>query len=627
MSSLSGDEQVSRISRKVAFLAVIVILFYGIILSRLFYLQIYRGKDYRILSEQISVREEELRARRGLILDRKGKVLADNRSYLEVVIIPQDLGDRDQPLSSLARLIGLTREEIKDKLNRARGHPPFFPVVLVSDAPYEMVSRIREYQRPDDLEQGEMVLKGVQVRSTYLRLYRYPELFSHVLGYLKEIDQATLERLSKEKSPERERYSMGDLMGAAGVESAYDLDLRGIDGVKARVVDAQGKEIRDNPEIASLAERGSTLPVDGHHLMTTLDFKAQEEAAKALGDRRGAVVALDPQSGEVLVLYSSPGFDGNRIMGEIDREYWKKINLDENKYLYNRAIQAAYPPGSTYKVVGAFAGLETGIIKPESHFGCGGGLQFGNRYFHCWNKGGHGSVEIIRGIMQSCDVFFYNVGLKVGVDGLDEYARKLGLGAKTGIEIPYEQGGLIPSSEWKMKRFKQPWIQSETLSIAIGQGYDLATPLQNARMIAIIANGGRMITPHLGKMVLGNNRQVLRTIETTVGPPFIKPEVLDLIQKGLIGVVHGAGTAGRLRSSPHKIAGKTGTAQVIGYESKAARGERTKDHAWFVAYAPYDDPKIAVSVIVENGGHGGAAAAPVAQAVIDAYLGESSNAR
>ncbi|MBI2339484.1 MAG: penicillin-binding protein 2 [Deltaproteobacteria bacterium] len=613
------EEDVSSLQNKISIVLIVVSAFILIVLVRLFYLQVMKGKEYQTLSEQISVREEELRARRGLILDRNGKVLADNRPYFEIDIIPQDLRNRVETIESLTRLIPLPAEEIEQKLENARGEPPFLPVVLVPDAPYEWVAKIREYQRPEYDAEATYYLEGVEVRASPLRVYLYPELFSHVLGYLKEIDKKTLEAF-REKYPDR--YSRGDLMGASGVEGAYDLDLRGEDGMKARVVDARGTEIRGSAEIDLLREQASFAPVDGNHLVTTLDYDAQTAAASFFEGKRGAVVALDPNTGELLVLFSSPGYNGNRITKKIDKPYWQKINLDPDKYLYNRAIQAAYPPGSIYKIVTAMAGLASGKVTPQTTFGCGGGLQFGNRFFKCWNKGGHGAVSLLRGIAQSCDVYFYNMGLKAGVDGLSQQARLFGLGQKTGIEIAFEQPGLIPSSEWKMRRYNQPWIDSETLSIAIGQGYDLLTPLQASVMVGMLANGGRPLKPHLGKAVLNPARERVREIRAEPGSPVLPPENLKLVQQGVIDVVHGAGTATRLAASPYKIAGKTGTAQVIGHDTGIVASGRTLPHGWFVAYAPYDDPKIAVAVIVENGGSGSGAAAPVAQGVIDAYLGK-----
>ncbi|MBI4412070.1 MAG: penicillin-binding protein 2 [Deltaproteobacteria bacterium] len=619
MPRFHTEENVSSLQTRMSFVLIVVLVFILVVLVRLFYLQVIYGSRYQTLSEQISIREEELRARRGLILDRNGKVLADNRPYFEIDIIPQDLHDRERTLASLTDLIPISREEIDKKIASAHGEAPFLPVVLVEDAPFAWVAKIREYQSPDYDADSPFYLEGVEVRASPLRVYLYPELFSHALGYLKEVDQKGLEKYDALNPG---RYSSGDLMGASGVEHAYDLELRGEDGMKARVVDARGKEIRGSSETDTLKEQSSYAPLDGNHLVTTLDYDAQAAAAGFFEGKRGSVVALDPRTGEVLVLYSSPGFDGNRITKKIDKPYWQKINLDPDKYLFNRAIQAAYPPGSIYKIVTSIAGLTSGKVTPETVFSCGGGLRFGNRYFKCWNKGGHGAVALLRGIAQSCDVYFYNMGLKAGVDGLHQAALLFGLGQKTGIEIAYEQPGLIPSSEWKMKRYKQPWIDSETLSIAIGQGYDLVTPLQAARMISMVANGGRPLRPHLGKGVLDPARRLLKEFKVSPGAPVIPEKELKLVAQGVIDVVHGVGTATKLKVSPYKIAGKTGTAQVVGHDSGVRAAGRTLAHGWFVAYAPYDDPKIAVAVIVENGGSGSGAAAPVAMGVIDTYLGK-----
>lgn len=616
MARIFNDE-VSFLQRKIPVLAGCVGLFIVIVLLRLFYLQIYHGTDYRNLSEQISVRDEEVPAKRGLILDRFGKVLADSRTYFEITVIPQYLRDRKKTIDSLSKLIPVPAEEIEDKIQKARFSPPFQPVVLVADAPYDWVAKIRERERPEYDDASPYYLEGVQVRSSPMRLYLYPELFSHVLGYLKEIDQPTLDKFEKANPG---RYSSGDWIGAAGLENHYDLDLRGHDGVKTRVVDARGREAVNDETLDILKERTSYAPEGGSHLMTTLDYDAQSAAAKALEGKRGSVVAMEPETGEVLVLYSSPAYDPNRITGKIDKPYWQMINLHEDKYLYNRAVQATYPPGSIYKIVPAFAALDSNAVTPETSYYCGGGMQFGSRYFKCWNKSGHGTVNLLRGIAQSCDVYFYQVGLKIGVDTLHDYANLMGFGAKTGIDIPFEQAGLIPSNAWKMRRHKTPWIESETLSVVIGQGYDLVTPLQSARMISMVANGGRPLKPHLAKKIIDPADRSEKQVQFPLGEPRINLDYLHQIQEGLITVVQGQGTATRLKASPYKIAGKTGTAQVIGHDSKIAVTARTQAHGWFVAYAPYEEPKIAVAVIVENGGSGSGAAAPVAQLVIDVYL-------
>ncbi len=609
----SSDEDVSYLQRKIVFLILFVALFILIVFVRLYYLQLYRGAEYRSLSEQISVREEEIHAKRGLILDRYGKVLVSNRSIYEIAIIRQHVRDLPRLIESVSKLIPLSAEEIYAKLTEFKNSPPFVPLVLVTDAPFDWVAKLRQYQRPEYDDDTPVYLEGLEVRSTFTRVYPHAELFSHALGYLREVDEKTLKHM-EETNPGL--YSQGDFMGASGVERAYDEHLKGIDGMYARVVDARGKEIRNNDELGLLQDRMSFDPEEGGTLVTSLDYDAQFAAAEAFGNRKGAVVALDPTNGQVIVMYSSPAFDPNLISRNIDRAYWAKINLHPDKFLFNRAIQAMYPPGSTYKIIPSYGGLDSGLINPDTHFNCGGGMQFGNRFFRCWNKGGHGSTDVHRAIMQSCDVFFYRTGLLLGVDGLNKYAHLFGLGQKTGIEIPYEQAGLIPSTEWKMRRYKTPWIESETLSISIGQGYDLVTPLQNAYMAAMVANGGRAFKPHFGQYILNAVGEREKNFDQPLGEPALSEKNLNLVRQGLIDVVHGAGTARRLQASPYKIAGKTGTAQVVGYDAKI----QVKDHALFVSYAPYDNPKIAVSVIVENGGHGGSDAAPVALKIIDTYL-------
>lgn len=597
-----NEEDVSTYQKKIPILVVIMLLSLFIILARLFYLQVYKGRTYRLLADQISIRELEIHARRGRILDRNGKVLADIRDYFEITVIPQYLREPERVFKSLKSLLGLDPSDLRKKLEAAKREPLFQPIVLVEDASYDQVARLRQVMRPD-YKNSVYFLEGVEVRLSPLRQYLYPALFAHALGYLKEVDEKGLTNLKKYPG----RYSRGDLLGASGIESAHDLSLRGQDGVLAKVVDAKGHEVRGEKDLELLANRASLAPIAGVDLKTTLDFHAQEIAAQAMEGRRGAVVAMDPHTGELLVFYSSPSFDPNRIIQKVDRDYWKLINLHEDQYLFNRAIQGLYPPGSIYKVVGAYAGLDSGKITPATRFHCGGGLQFGSRFFKCWKKGGHGTVDFNRGIAQSCDVYFYQVGLKLGVDLLHDYALKFGYGQKTGVEIPFEQGGLIPSKAWKESRYG-PWIESETLSIVIGQGYDLVTPLQAALMISRVANNGLGIMPHFTKT------------ESPLSAPLLSQDVLREIQKGVIAVVQGEGTATRLKQSPNKIAGKTGTAQVVGHEFKGTQNERTKPHAWFVAYAPYDDPKIALVVLVENGEGGSKTAAPIAMQIIDVYL-------
>lgn len=614
-----SDENIAYLQQRIAWITLGIFLFFSVVIARLVYLQIYQGDRYRKLATEIFVREEEIVAKRGDILDRHGKVLANTRRYFEITLTPQYVEDQDKVIASLTELLPVTADDIKKKLKDAQSEPAFRPVVIVEDAHYDWVARLSERLAPEYDAKSAYNLTGVSLRSWPLRQYVYPELFSHALGYLTEIDKTKLEKMRVELPG---WYSRGDLIGATGVESFYDQDLRGRDGVVGRVVDARGQEVKLNDDLHVLLERANLESVVGYHLKTTLDYDAQLAASGFFQDKKGAVVALDPHTGEILVLYSSPGYDANRITKKVDKEYWQLINLSPDKYLFSRATQAMYPPASTYKVVALAAGIDSGIIDPlTTKFTCRGGLNFGNRFFKCWNKGGHGTLDAVVGMGQSCDVFFYNLGIKVGVDGLAKYAHEFGLGSKTGIDIPSEKPGLIPTSEWKERVYKQKWIESETLSIAIGQGYDLVTPLQNAVVAAMVANGGYRVTPHLGLAIEDENHKTVRKVSyTPTVTALTNSEALAWVKKGMIEVIHGIGTAKRLKTSPYKIAGKTGTAQVVGHDSKVKLGKNTESHALFIAFAPYDDPKIAVSVIVEHGKGGSLAAAPIAQKVIDTYL-------
>jgi penicillin-binding protein 2 len=610
-------ENTNSLQKKLPIVLFVVFLFFSLIFWRLFQLQVQKGAGYAQLSNDISLREEEIPARRGDILDRNGMVLADSRPYLEILATPQYMNDRERVLTDVSEITGIPTEEMKEALQKARRQAPFEPVVIASGVSYESAARLKEHFLPE-YEQNDLTydLSGISVRVLSLRHYLYPELFSHALGYLKEVSEKELVRLQEDYP---DLYSRQDIWGASGMERGYDQILKGVDGQVARVVDARGREVSDLPDTDLLKSIGTYDPVPGKTVKTSLHFESQEVTAKAFGDRKGSVVALDPHTGEVIVLYSSPGYDGNRILKKIDKKYWAKINLHEDKFLFNRAVQAMYPPASTYKTVMVTAAVEEGIVDPEkTHFHCGGGMRFGNRYFKCWRKGGHGRVNAVKAMAQSCDVYFYQVGLKLGVDKIAEYAKKFGFGEKTGIKIPYEKSGLVPTKEWKKKRYDQDWIESETLSVSIGQSYNLVTMMQNARMAAMIANGGSLVTPHLVNELIDASG----TAEVFPKPEAVETSLqgslgLKVAKEGMIAVVHGYGTATRLRQSPYKIAGKTGTAQVVSSHNKT---RRTENHGLFIAFAPYDDPKIAVAVMVENGGGGSSAAAPIAHKLIDTYL-------
>lgn len=604
-------------------MGVAIILAIVIILSRLFYLQILRGEYYAKLGHEIILREEEVIAKRGRIFDRNGKVLADTRPYFELVATPQYLGNIQTVQDNLSRLFDFDGEDLGKKLASAKKRTGFNPVVLAEDIPYDWIVTLRENKISREYDDAETGLAGIDIRSWPLRTYVYPELFAHVVGYLGEIDPATLLR---KKIFKPGVYSSGDLTGKMGVEKTYDMILKGVDGINYRVVDARGREINTIPEFNLIKNQNMVAPVPGYDLKLSIDYEAQLVASEFYKDKLGAVVAMDPRNGEIIALYSAPTFDGNKIMKNIDRKYWSFLHDPKaERPLFNRAIQARYAPGSTYKPVTLLTALDMGIVDPQkTRFNCGGGMQYGNRFFKCWNKGGHGTVDFVRSLGQSCDVYFYNIAKRVGPDDIAERAHEFGMGHLTNVDLPDENSGLIPTKAWKEKYRKDKWYDSETLSIAIGQSYNGVTIIQNAKLAAMIANNGMEVTPHVGMEILTQDNKLLMKIQS----PLLKTHLYDSdaikwIQKGMIEVVHGDGTAKKLKVSPFKIAGKTGTSQVVGHDSGGARSEKTQPHALFIAFAPYDNPQIVVSVMVENGRGGSSAAAPVAHKIIDAYLAKT----
>lgn len=619
-SSLSRDEEIDRLHHKSIWFMMVIGIFLSIIFIRLFYLQVYEGEKYSLLANHISLRKVEEKAIRGSIFDRNGKLVAGSRNYLELSIVPQFTSkSREQIFESIHVLTGVDVAQIKEQYNRYSYLPAFQPRPIIDDLSFNISSNIEEYLKPIYDEEEKFNFQGVEVVRFQVRDYLYPEVFSHALGYLQEIDKKSLSHLEK-KFPNT--YAPRDLVGASGLEKKYDLILKGKNGLNAHVVDALGREVHGNEDLELLRRKTDIKAIAGLDLITTLDFDTQLKAYHLLKGKRGAVVALDPNSGEVLTFISSPAYNANRILINPEKEYWQKINLDEDRYLYNRAHQAAFPPGSIYKIISAYAGLENNLIDKEKTFYCPGYLKSGNRKFKCWKHSGHGKVNLIDALAKSCDVYFYKLALELDVDDLYSVANLFGLNQKTGIDIPYENSGHIPTKKWKQKRFGQAWIDSETLSLIIGQSYNLMTPLQAAKMISMIANRGHFVYPHLFKSTMNSQGKIHSEWPEMTKMQILDKEKVEMIEEGLKAVIETGGTASRLRHSQFKMAGKTGTAQVIGHDSGGEKGKFTEDHAWFVGYAPIDDPKIAVAVFVENGGSGSKAAAPIAKEVMETYLAE-----
>jgi penicillin-binding protein 2 len=570
---------------------VILAIFFGLV-ARFWYLQIARASHFKELSENNRIRVLDRPPARGIIFDRQGIMLVSSRPSFNLYVIPDDVQDWDLLKEQLSRLLQMEKDQIEERLSQKKAGP-VHPLPIKLDITQDEVGLIETYR---------YLMPGIYLEVSPQRNYPLGVVAPHLIGYLGEI---TLKQLKGGLYPQNR---MGDYIGQWGLEKEWQEELGGRKGGRFLEVNALGQEVR----LVNTKES-----VAGNNLVTTLDWKLQKVAQESLQGRSGAVVVLKPATGEVLAMASSPTFDPSSFNRRLSAKEWNALLTDPQKPFQNRAIQGQYPPGSTYKMITALAGLGEKVITPETQFFCNGALPFGNRLFHCWRSGGHGAVSLHKAIVQSCDVYFYNVGMRVGVDRLAQYAQLLGLGQPTGIPLFSEKAGLIPTSAWKLRRFKQPWQPGETLSLAIGQGYNTVTPLQMARMTAALANGGFLFRPSLVKRLVSPRGEVIREFQPQkVKELRLNPDHLERIRQGMAGVVNEPGGTGRAaRIWGIVAAGKTGTAQVVGLGKKGG-----KDHAWFVAFAPLEVPELAMAIVVEHGGHGGEAAAPIARRIFEAYF-------
>jgi penicillin-binding protein 2 len=435
------------------------------------------------------------------------------------------------------------------------------------------------------------------------RNYPYAIMLAHVLGYVSEISSEEL------KAKENKQYAPGDYIGKFGLEKAYESYLRGIDGEQRVEVDATGREVR----VLDTVE-----PIAGNSLHLNIDMELQMEVEKAFDGKKGACVVTDPRNGGVLVLVSRPAFDPNELSSGATKDYWAKIATDKTHPLQNRATQGRFPPGSTFKPVLALKALEKGIISEATSFSCGGGFFYGNRVFKCWKKGGHGSVPVHRGIVESCDVFFYNLGLKLGVDSIHEMAQTIGLTKITGIDLPGEKAGVVPSTAWKLKTYGEKWYEGETVSVSIGQGAVWLTPMQLQQLSSFIANEGVTFKPQIVNKIVAPQGKVLKVFEpVSLTNVKLSKHAIAVVKKGMKGVVNEPrGTAYASRLADVSMSGKTGTAQ------SASLGAGKGDHAWFFAYAPSESPVLSMAILVEFGGHGASTSAPIAKIVTQSYFRE-----
>ena len=580
---------------------VLIVVFLGL-LTRLISLQIVQGERYTFLSENNRIRIKRIPGTRGMILDRRGQLLVDSRPSFDLLFIPEDAADPEQTLRLLAHYLRHDEKEMLEILEANKQRPAFEEVVLGKDVDWATVVAVESHQ---------LDLPGVTLRSRPRRNYSEGAMGAHVLGYLGEIGPAQLKTLKEEG------YVLGDEIGQYGLERRWEDVLRGQSGGQQVEVDALGRRVRVLHEVTD---------VPGYTVHLTLDRELQQTAFEALRGTEGTIVALDVHTGAILTMVSTPAFDPNVFARGIKGDEWRALIKDQQRPLSNRATQGQYPPGSTFKIVMSIAGLEEGVIDPDAKISDPGFYTFGNRAFRDWKKGGHGSVDLHRAIVESCDVYFYQLGPRLGIDRIAKWAHAFGLGEKSGVALDDERSGTIPDTAWKRKRFRQPWYPGETVSVAIGQGYVTVTPLQLANMMATVANGGTLYRPRIVSKVESVNNGAVRVY----GPEIIhsiqiKPSTLEQVRTALADVVRSpAGTGGAARSNIVDIAGKTGTAQVVemkgGYVKSEQLAYLNRDHAWFVSYAPIENPQIAVVVMIEHGGHGASAAAPLAKKMIEKYI-------
>ncbi len=601
-----GTETNDILKKKIRVFAILVIFAFLCLSMRIWYLQILRWQYLTGLSENNRVRMVSLPAYRGMIKDRNGETLVSIRPSFNLYITPEDSGDSDSSLDLLGKKISFERSKIKKDMAREKS---FKEILIKSDISRGEVAFV---------EENNMRLPGIKIKAEPLRNYVYQDLVSHTLGYLGEISK------SKLKSLDNPAYSQGDFIGKNGLENVFESTLRGKKGYKEVEVDVSGRELKTLRKLPSES---------GNNLILTLDTKIQQELERVMVSTadtilNGSVVVMKVQTGEILAITSKPSFNPNEFAAGISPQSWKNLVTDEMHPLQNRSIHGQYPPASIYKIITAYAALEEGVIDPQSTIYCPGHFQLGRGKYRCWKKTGHGAVNLHDALVQSCDVYFYTVGHRLGVDTIARYAKKFGLGKATGLGLSREKSGLIPTTQWKLKNKKEAWLLGETISASIGQGFNLVTPLQQVYMMAAVANGGMMLKPHLVKRIEDPAGKTIKEFFPKImGRMNANPENLEIIRKALRDVVNGPkGTGRKARLKNIIVSGKTGTAQVVRMKSNEELEKedeipyKYRDHAWFVAFAPYEKPEIAVAVLIEHGGHGGATAAPIAKKIFKKYF-------
>ena len=577
-----------RLDTRAALLHAVILIAFVAFLGVFWYLQIVKGSEFALLAENNRLRRIALPPTRGVVLDRHDEVLASTRPALNLVLVREGLTDAEAQLKRLEQLLGISYDTTSARLHAMRRRPTFEPLVIKEDVQLADIAKV---------EARREWFPSVEVEETALRDYPDGPAVAHAVGYVGEVNESQLAKIADGS------IQQGDIVGKTGVEREYDDILRGRRGWKLQTVNSLGRPLG--------ASQPGREPEDGLPLHLTIDKRLQRKLVEALVDEVGSGIFMNPKTGEVLALASTPGYDPNVFTAPVSRMTWTALISDPHHPLNDRAISSFYAPGSTFKVLMSIVGLETGAITPQTTVFCSGSVMVYNRQFMCWKKGGHGTVDVHRALVHSCNVFYYLLGRKVGIDAISKYAKMFGIGELSGIDIPGESRGTPPSAEWKQRVHKEQWYPGDTISVSIGQGLLAVTPVQMATMISAVANGGTLVQPHLAREAKAESSKLPVSAAT-----------LALIRSALSDVVE-EGTATRAQLGPIQVAGKTGTAQVfkksVGVDAdKQPKNER--DHAWFIGYAPAENPEIAFAIVIEHGGHGGTTAAPVARKVLEVFF-------
>lgn len=610
------DDVVKSHEERANYLSIIILMAFGLIFARLVFLQIFKGDLLYRYSLENRLREEVIRAPRGIITSRDGQILVNNYPRFDVMITRQYLKDKKKTYERLSEILNMPVELIEKIIKKNSFQAAYRSITIKKNVSMKEVALIET--------EGED-LPGVGVEVFVSREYSQRETGAHVLGYVSEITQDQLQFYSNR---DRTSYRLGDHIGQFGIEKEFDKYLRGVNGSEFVEVDALGRKKKYVEKEKIFQGITDIKSIPGHSMTLTLDTEMQEVAHKALLNQVGTAIAMDVNSGEIYVMVSNPSFEPSEFSKGVQKDYWNILLNNPDKPLRDRAIQEHYSPGSAFKPFTALALLAENVFTEKTQIACTGGFTLGSKMYHCWKKHGHGSVDLKKAIKESCNSYFQKAALKLDIDSIAKYAKMFGLGSRTGIELPRETSGLIPTEEWKLKRNAKPWQKGETLSCAIGQSYVLVTMVQMVTAFAGLANGGEILKPYVIKEIKDENGNLIKQgIKKVISKAEVDPSHVKAIKEGLFEVVNSpGGTAYFHRGKGIEMVGKTGTSQVVGstadkiYQKCELMPYERRHHGLFISYLPADNPKLAVAVLVEHGCHGSSAAAPVAAKIGELYM-------